>query len=458
MKHARKRYLALLCCACLLLGLFACSAAKTSDAAPAEAKDAAPTSAKPAEAAPSRASGGTELVKKSGEAGYERSDGASSDVVYGAEPAEAPDAVLEAEPAAPAAEDGESGGDPPVLPTEPEAQAGPFVLTAAEWNDNDNWPFFTNLVNTGTISFPSFGIDPRNRLKVTLTDEAGAPLWGETVSLRDGDIMLWSAQTDRNGVAYLFWTEDHSPNELVLGGTAQPLPQQEVGGDEQNPGTMRPATELTFTAAASAPAKTELQVMFIVDTTGSMSDELSYLQKDFTAIAEDVGTSGVRWSVNFYRDTGDDYVTKCNPFTGDIAEVRGLINAEYAAGGGDTPEAVAEILTQTLTAGTGWADGSEKLAFLIFDAPPHEGKEQELIKAVQSAAAKGIRVVPVVASNAERETELFGRALAICTGGTYVFLTDDSGVGDSHLEPIVGDYEVELLHDLIVRIINAHKP
>ena len=66
-------------------------------------------------------------------------------------------------------------------------------------------------------------------------------------------------------------------------------------------------------------------------------------------------------------------------------------------------------------------------------------------------------MVPVVASNADRETELFGRALAICTGGTYVFLTDDSGVGDEHLEPIVGDCEVELLHDVIVRIINENK-
>ncbi|MCR4708431.1 MAG: hypothetical protein K5746_10855, partial [Clostridiales bacterium] len=58
----------------------------------------------------------------------------------------------------------------------------------------------------------------------------------------------------------------------------------------------------------------------------------------------------------------------------------------------------------------------------------------------------------------DRETELFGRALAILTGGTYVFLPDDSGVGNSHLEPIVGAYTVEKLHDVIVRIIGAHLP
>ena len=67
-------------------------------------------------------------------------------------------------------------------------------------------------------------------------------------------------------------------------------------------------------------------------------------------------------------------------------------------------------------------------------------------------------MVPVVASNAERDTELFARALAICTGGTYVFLTDDSGVGESHLEPIVGPYTVEKLHDILVRIIRDSLP
>ena len=43
------------------------------------------------------------------------------------------------------------------------------------------------------------------------------------------------------------------------------------------------------------------------------------------------------------------------------------------------------------------------------------------------------------------------------TNGTYVFLTDDSGVGFSHLTPIVGDYTVDLLHNVIVRIIQESR-
>ena len=48
------------------------------------------------------------------------------------------------------------------------------------------------------------------------------------------------------------------------------------------------------------------------------------------------------------------------------------------------------------------------------------------------------------------------RFFAITTGGTYVFITDDSGVGNSHIKASVGHYEVEQLNDLIIRLINYY--
>ena len=340
--------------------------------------------------------------------------------------------------------------------TEPDPQ--PLVLTAAEWNDNANWAFFTNLVSADKIRFPAFGVDPRNRIAITLTDAAGTPLVNEDVVLCDAeDSVLWRAKTDARGVAYLFFHENETPDYVLTGEVKTPVNVGRPNESGQGTAPVSRAAELTIVAEPAAQAQTALQVMFIVDTTGSMADELCYLQMDFSKIAEDVGNSGVTYSACFYRDEGDDYVTRVNPFTADIAEVQRLINAETAEGGGDTPEAVAEILTETLSPDAGWSADAVKLAFLIFDAPPHDQKEAELDAAIKSAAEQGIRLIPVVASNADRETELFGRAAAICTNGTYVFLTDDSGVGGDHLEPIVGDYEVELLHDLIVRIIESYR-
>lgn len=359
---------------------------------------------------------------------------------------------------APEGEDDPAGeiGDPePVAADSGEA----FVLTAAEWNDNENWPFFTNLVNAGTISFPSFGIDPRNRIVLTLTDAAGNPLDNETAVLTDAaGNALWTARTDKQGTAYLFFGQDQTPDHVDAGGVSTPVTVQTPDGSGQGTSVTARVDTLAVTGTRSAAAQTGLQVMFLVDTTGSMSDEIAYLQKDFSDIAAAVGSDGISYAACFYRDEGDDYVTRMNPFTTDVAAVQGKINGEYADGGGDMPEAVAEALTEAVSAAQGWSETDAKLLFLIYDAPPHEKTDAALDAAIRSAADQGIRVVPVVASNADRETELFGRAAAIVTGGTYVFLTDDSGVGGEHLEPIVGSYEVELLHDVIVRIINENRP
>ncbi|MBR1863240.1 MAG: VWA domain-containing protein [Ruminococcus sp.] len=356
---------------------------------------------------------------------------------------------------------GESGempeaGETEVLPEEAEPETDPgeaFVLTAGEWNDLNNWGFFANLVNNGTISFPSYGLDPRNRVEVTLT-QGGEPCKNQTVTLYDKDgSPVWTAVSDREGKAYLFYTAGQEIAEVRAGSASAEVSSKAEGDGQGNTVSSSTVSVELETEGGQTYGKTE--VMFILDTTGSMSDEIAYLQKDFSSIAKEVSESdqNISFSVNFYRDEGDDYVTKTNPFTTDVKELQALINAEYADGGGDWPEAVAEILDETMDREGVWSTDANKVAFLIFDAPPHDEKAETVTNAVKAAAEKGIHIIPVVSSNSERETELFGRALAISTNSNYVFLTDDSGVGGSHLEPIIGDYEVELLHDVIVRNI-----
>lgn len=374
-----------------------------------------------------------------------------------------PDVVAPAEP----------GTEPEIVDDEPDyepPEAG--QLTAAEWRDNENWGFFTNLVTSGTIEFPSFTLDPRGRIMITVKDESGNPSANVKAELYDdGGKLLWSAVTDKTGAAYLFAGDGEPKNvKLEANGKTQEFPveyksvdvkafddtveqdeRQQSGEVVGRVGT----TEMELTFSGNKAYK-NTEIMFIVDTTGSMSDEMMFLQSEFSAIAKQAGTQNTKYSVNFYRDEGDDYVTKCNDFTDDISKIQKLLNNERADGGGDFPEAVTEILDETLANGK-WSEESVKLAFLIFDAPPHEENLEVLNNAIVQAAKKGIRVIPVISSDSDRDTELFGRAVAIMTGGSYVFLTDDSGIGNSHLEPIVGDYEVEKLYDIIVRLIEEYR-
>ena len=263
--------------------------------------------------------------------------------------------------------------------------------------------------------------------------------------------------TDQNGRAYLFETNGRSAVSVSVegAGEATALPAA-AGGDMQGNAPKCSDRSVDVVIGSESVTLAATQIMFIVDTTGSMSDEMLYLQSDFTAIAEEVGDGATEYAALFYKDEGDTYVTRYEGFTSDPAAIKAQLNSEIADGGGDEPEAVAEAFTQAFVA-ENWRSDAVKVAFLIYDAPPHDGREAELQTAIETAAAKGIHLVPVVSSNGSRETELFGRACAICTNGSYVFLTDHSGIGGSHLEPIIGDYQVEKLHDIIVRIIQDYK-
>ncbi len=336
-------------------------------------------------------------------------------------------------------------------------QAQASLLTAGQWNDHENWGFFSNLVNTGVIAFPSFGLDPTCRVAVTAKAADGAVLPNATAELLDaaGNV-LWTSVTDKDGHAYLIdSTRSGVQVRLSSGGSQQTADiEAAASGGSQGGGSTDRQTEITLESTPVLFDKT--QVMFILDTTGSMGDEMLYLQSDFSAIAEEVGDADTTWAVSFYKDAGDSYVTRTGDFTNDVSAIRSQLSAESADGGGDEPEAVAEVLKETMFH-AGWQDDAAKVAFLIFDAPPHTGQEETLQAAIAEASRRGIHLVPVVSSNGSRDTELFGRAAAICTNGSYVFLTDDSGIGDSHLEPIIGDYEVEKLHDIIVRIIREYR-
>jgi Mg-chelatase subunit ChlD len=363
--------------------------------------------------------------------------------------------------------------EPVAEPPEEDAKAG--VLTAGRWNDNDNWGFFTNLVNNETITFPSYGVDPRNRFAVTVKNSDGKTVPNTAVTLTSEDGKeIWSSVTDKKGIAYLFYTDSDNPASVSVTNSAGKTDSYRInvssktnndgkdkkkgGGNDNNQNTVTASdSSIDITIDDKPSSYKKMDIMFIMDATGSMTDEMTFLQKDFSKIAKETNNDNNRYSVNFYRDEGDDYVTKCFDFTKKIDDLQKNLNAQTADGGGDIPEAVHTILDESINKSS-WREDSVKLAFLIYDAPPHDGDDisKSLIESVKKASKMGIHLIPVVSSNAERETELFGRAIAICTNSDYVFLTDDSGVGGSHLEPIIGDYDVEPLYDIIVKIIDEY--
>ncbi|MCR5139746.1 MAG: VWA domain-containing protein [Bacteroidaceae bacterium] len=351
-------------------------------------------------------------------------------------------------------------------------QAG--VVTAGEWCDLNHWAFWSRLMqDTDSAGYADksgyWRFYTNNRVAVRVTDADGNPMVGMQVELlrstSESQATLWRTVTDNHGFADcwvgLFQKETADAQTLRVS----------VGGKlmEGHPllcpwdSTAQQTTVNTYALPIhlDAPVEMHADIAFIVDATGSMTDEINFLKSDLVDI---IGkASSVRPSVKmrtaalFYRDEGDEYVTRHSDFTEKLKSTADFVGKQKADGGGDYPEAVHTALEQMLQS-LSWQANHTRLAFLILDAPAHHEDKviQSLQKSVQLCAQMGIRLIPVAASGVDKNTEFMLRFFAIATGGTYVFLTDDSGVGNSHIKATVGDYEVEQLNALLIRLIEQY--
>lgn len=210
--------------------------------------------------------------------------------------------------------------------------------------------------------------------------------------------------------------------------------------------------------------RTVIDAAIVIDTTGSMGDEIAYLTAEFSNISGAVSAAfpgaAQRWALVTYRDTsdhdpGDSYVLRTFDFTDNLPSFQTTIGKQSAGGGGDTPESP-ELGLEALPQLT-WRSGPSvaKLAFWVGDAPHHEDRGAAMKKAITDVRAAGIHIYPVSASGTDDLLEFTMRSAAQLTGGRYMFLTDDSGVGDTHKTPEIPCYYVTKLQQAIVRAVSA---
>ncbi len=331
------------------------------------------------------------------------------------------------------------------------------LITAGEWNDLENWDFWTNLMLNDTFSEKKeyWGVNPDKRIAVSVVN-AGEPVSGAKVELFENGASVATTITDNLGRAELFVDLFESAGALIsdysilVEGTV--LGESLVYAEEG-------VNEVEYNNLTSV--KSLVQLSFIVDATGSMGDELEFLKSDLRDVISrsenGLGEYLFESSSVFYRDEGDDYVTKKSEFTSTTNTTINFIKDQSANGGGDFPEAVHSALKTCLN--LDWDENAHtKIAFLLLDAPPHY--EVDVLRDVRSyielAATRGIKIIPISASGVDKETEFLMRFMSIVTNGTYVFITNDSGIGNTHITASVGDYEVEYLNDLMVRVIKKY--
>ena len=339
-------------------------------------------------------------------------------------------------------------------PAENNLQAG--KLTAGEVNDFAKWHLWARILEQSHAQYISaWRMNVRERYRVQVTNKNQFPLVDAEVALVDADGQtLFAGRTDNTGHAELwanvFTSESHSDCALVC--------YHNGVCDTLNGPKLFPA-ENVFVLDAECRAPEHVDVFFIMDATGSMGDELRYMNAELQDVISRsqsaVAGTVIRTGALVYRDHSDDYLSRLSPLTEDISVTQAFLNAQYASGGGDYEEAIPEALMAMVNVADWSEEARARIAFLILDAPCHQDSATIALlhDQVKAAAEKGIRIVPVVCSGLQEAGELLMRELALLTNGTSFFLTDDSGIGDKHLKPTTDSLKVEHLNDMLVRTI-----
>lgn len=342
-------------------------------------------------------------------------------------------------------------------PAMPAVAAG--VLTAGELNDFNKFDLWSDLSKSELSQYKSlWHMNFDKRYAVVLKNADDGAVIQAKVSLLDNDSnkVLWTSVTNNAGRCELWlhpFTDCQVPENLKI----------RIDYNGQTFETQHPVNyakginQIVLPVACSLP--NTIDIAFVVDATGSMGDEINYLKSELLDVLEysksEILNASIRTAAVFYKDTGDDYLVRTSDFSEAIETSLEFIKTQHHGGGGDTPEAVDTALLAAVN-GLAWRENTRnKLLFLVLDAPPHndEVSKKNMQRAIRNAATKGIRIIPVVCSGSDKSNEYLMRSAALATNGTYVFLTDHSGVGASHTKPSTDAYEVTYLNDLLKEII-----
>lgn len=325
------------------------------------------------------------------------------------------------------------------------------ILTGSVVFDNENYEFWNKLISNnqnGKGLFEEYenkySFNTKNRVRIQVKNAPNV-----SVEMTDGSFATF---TDANGYAYLYPEKIEDKYEVYITYNDVNKDKKKIKATIKNDDVIS-LTDKTY-------KNDVIELMFVIDTTGSMGDEINYLKVEIDDVISEIQEKNpntvIKLALLFYRDKGDEYVTRYFDFTQDIQKQKNNLSNQNANGGGDFEEAVYKALGEAVD--KQWSSSSETRVLVhVADAPSHDNEVKEWNKNVLKLTKKGIKVISVASSGIDKKTEYFFRSQSMVTGGCYVYLTDDSGVGGTHIEATTEVKPVvEYLNKLLIRLINGY--
>ena len=332
-------------------------------------------------------------------------------------------------------------------------------LTAGEVDDNVDWDDYLLYLREyqGAAVMP---VDVSERHQIIIMDNLEYPVLGAQVNIQANGQDVTTLRTHSDGRVYFFpRAYNIQADEYTVNVTANGITESFT---IPAAGSQREWFHIHQGASQQGAPTARLDVLFLIDATGSMADEINQLKENIRAISAQIDAlpsqPNVRFSLVSYRDRGDAYVAQAHDFTPDVEEFAAILSDVYADGGGDYPEDLNEALSQAVHVPEWRVDETVSLIFLVADAPPHLDYDQENHYGIEmmNAAERGIKIYPIASSGLDSQGEYVFRQLAQFSGGRFIFLTygaEGAGSTGTETDFEVSDYSVSSLDALVVQIV-----
>jgi Mg-chelatase subunit ChlD len=333
-------------------------------------------------------------------------------------------------------------------------------VRAGEVDDNENWGEYLEYRREYWGPYVH-DVDISERYIITVLDGDNQPILDASVTIWDGQYKVWEARTFATGQTLFF---PGSIGSIQSQSFVVSVNKDGFAHTMELPRGEQESWVIKLDQYYSQRSRVNLDILFLLDSTGSMGDEISALQSSILSIADQIDHLRPRPDLRFglvtYRDHGDAYVVAKVDFTDRVRQFSDQLSQVRAAGGGDYPESLNQALHTAIYAMDWREEDAIRLIFLVADAPPHLDYSQDFDYAQEMAVAlaNGIKIFPIAASGTDDQAEYIFRQMAQFTQARFIFLTYE-GPNQSGGEPgdvstmNVSSYGVQDLDDLVVRLV-----
>ena len=332
----------------------------------------------------------------------------------------------------------------------------PVSLSAGEVDDNEKWEEYLGYRDR-YVGPAVHDVDVSERYIISVRDSSNRTVPNAKVRVSAGPTSIYEGTTYANGQT-LFFPRAFPESE----GVEMFQVYVEKDGASQSLDVARhDETEwkVTLDVGASFAGGVPLDVLFLLDATGSMSDEIGQIKATLLSISGRIADLPARPDLRLgmvsYRDRGDTFVTRLYDFERDVPRFLESIRGVEAYGGGDEPESLNEAMHEAVHEPEWRLGDAIRLVFLVADAPPHLDYAQDYDYAVEMAEAsrRGIKIFSIASSGLNQSGEYIFRQIAQHTMGRFIFLLYDGGAEGPTTPHDVSEYTIERLDDLVVRLV-----